>query len=472
MSQSLIFQASVVNVCDGAASASRCEALRSSADRSACRARSPSSGAGRRAPGGCSPSRSSPRPSTARGCSSRRRPGVFFRKVHDAVPARARSSPRTIGTAVRRSAWLGQASGHQVPTNFSRAAGGSGFGSAADAVSTSGCAGSERAVSDCPSTGLSGVGAGDAGSAAAAAGAARRQRSLPPRRRGGGGRRRRPGGLRLGRGGCDGRGGRRRLRRGRSRGRRRRLDGLWLGRGGRDRLRRGLRRGTAFRYGRRCRRGDFGRRRALLRGHPPLRVVRRRGDDLHVLALRRRPVRPRPQRRDGKDRQDAGGEHGGAPKSARRGFRLSVRLASRRLLRCLRPCRRLRLDLRCEGLALDHIRLRRGRYGGGAFLETVGKAVPHRGDLAPLVGFLLVVRGAFGLRPARLGAGPIVAGIFVVARLHQPDHSRCAPDRAPRTPAIFKSATEPSTVNGVRGAHEPRLPVVFSGFLFPWTPCG
>src|SRR5215218_3844562 len=98
-------------------------------------------------------------------------PGVFFRKVHDAVPARARSSPRTIGTAVRRSAWLGQASGHQVPTNFSRAAGGSGFGSAADAVSTSGCAGSERAVSDCPSTGLSGVGAGDVGSAGTAAGA-------------------------------------------------------------------------------------------------------------------------------------------------------------------------------------------------------------------------------------------------------------------------------------------------------------
>src|SRR5215207_4058334 len=97
-------------------------------------------------------------------------PGVFFRKVHDAAPARARSSPRTIGTALRRSAWLGQASGHQVPTNFSRA-GGSGFGSAADAVSTSGCAGSERAVSDCPSTGLSGVGAGDVGSAATAAGA-------------------------------------------------------------------------------------------------------------------------------------------------------------------------------------------------------------------------------------------------------------------------------------------------------------
>src|SRR5829696_4679747 len=99
-------------------------------------------------------------------------PGVFFRKVHDAVPARARSSPRTIGTAVRRSAWLGQASGHQVPTNFSRAAGGSGFGSAADAVSTSGCAGSERAVSDCPSTGLSVVGVGNVGSAATAAGAA------------------------------------------------------------------------------------------------------------------------------------------------------------------------------------------------------------------------------------------------------------------------------------------------------------
>src|SRR5215218_5414457 len=97
--------------------------------------------------------------------------GVFFRKLHDAAPARARSSPRTIGTAVRRSAGLGQASGHQVPTNFSRAAGGSGFGSAADAVSTSGCAGSERAVSDCPSTGLSGLGAGDAGSAATAAGA-------------------------------------------------------------------------------------------------------------------------------------------------------------------------------------------------------------------------------------------------------------------------------------------------------------
>src|SRR3954451_16664100 len=98
-------------------------------------------------------------------------PGVFFRKVHDAAPARARSSPRTIGTAVRRSAGLGQASGHQVPTNFSRAAGGSGFGSAADAVSTSGCAGSERAVSECPSTGLSAVGAGHAGSGAAAAGA-------------------------------------------------------------------------------------------------------------------------------------------------------------------------------------------------------------------------------------------------------------------------------------------------------------
>src|SRR5215204_1591828 len=98
-------------------------------------------------------------------------PGVFFRKVHDAAPARARSSPRTIGTALRRSAWLGQASGHQVPTNFSRA-GGSGFGSAADAVSTSGCAESERAVSDCPSTGLSGVGVGNVGSAATAAGAA------------------------------------------------------------------------------------------------------------------------------------------------------------------------------------------------------------------------------------------------------------------------------------------------------------
>src|SRR5215217_2177350 len=96
-------------------------------------------------------------------------PGVFFKKVHDAAPARARSSPRTIGTAVRRSAGLGQASGHQVPTNFSRAAGGSGFGSAADAVSTSGCAGSERAVSDCPSIGLSGVGAGDVGAVSAAA---------------------------------------------------------------------------------------------------------------------------------------------------------------------------------------------------------------------------------------------------------------------------------------------------------------
>src|SRR3954453_18605173 len=98
-------------------------------------------------------------------------PGVFFRKVHDAAPARARSSPRTIGTAVRRSAWLGQASGHQVPTNFSRAAGGSGFGSAAYAVSTSGCGGSERPVSDCPSTGLSAVGINDVGSAATAAGA-------------------------------------------------------------------------------------------------------------------------------------------------------------------------------------------------------------------------------------------------------------------------------------------------------------
>jgi hypothetical protein len=141
----------------------------------------------------------------------------------------------------------------------------------------------------------------------------------------------------------------------------------------------------------------------------------------------------------------------------------------------------LRLDRRCRGLPVDGIRLRRRRHGGGAFLETIGKAVPHRGDLAPLVGFLLVIRGALGLRPARLGAGPIVAGIVIVTRLHQPDHSRCAPDRSARTPAIFKSATEPSTVNGIRGAHEPRTrcalllcdaSFVFSGFLSPWTPCG
>ena len=38
----------------------------------------------------------------------------------------------------------------------------------------------ERAVSDCPSTGLSGVGAGDAGSDATAAGAVSAERSLPP----------------------------------------------------------------------------------------------------------------------------------------------------------------------------------------------------------------------------------------------------------------------------------------------------
>src|SRR4051812_29578763 len=137
-------------------------------------------------------------------------PGVFFRKVHDDVPARARSSPRTIGTAVRRSAWLGQASGHQVPTNFSRAAGGSGFGSAADAVSTSGCAGSERAVSDCPSTGLSAVGINDVGSAATAAGAGSAGGALCPRGGGGGGGPppRPPGAWpRPGGGGCGGGGG-------------------------------------------------------------------------------------------------------------------------------------------------------------------------------------------------------------------------------------------------------------------------
>src|SRR4051794_41668673 len=77
-------------------------------------------------------------------------PGVFFRKVHDAAPARARSSPRTIGTAVRRSAGLGQASGHQVPTNFSRAAGGSGLRSPPHAGPTPGCAGSALALSDLP----------------------------------------------------------------------------------------------------------------------------------------------------------------------------------------------------------------------------------------------------------------------------------------------------------------------------------